>query len=1257
MIPNGYPVLSLLLFALLTVLSHGQSPSGFISIDCGIAGGVLYTDDRTTIDYTSDESHVQTGENWNVSSEIVAGLRYRTLRSFPNGTRNCYTLRPAQRGKKYLVRAEFLYGNYDGLNRPPVFDLYLGADLWGRVNTSSRDGRPVRMEIIAVATADSVPVCLVNTGSGVPFVSVIELRPLADEIYGLVNASQSLVLFEERRDFGGRPSGGIRYPDDPYDRLWFTPATTPVGWSNLSTSMQLTAERNGDIHTPSAVMRTSVTTGSVSEYLEFGTAPSLPADEIYVYLHFAELRQLRANETREMDIYLNGEVTQQGFTPQYLFPTSVFTTNPGINVRHDYSIRASNRSTLPPVINAMEVYVLRRQGLEGLPTSGGDEDQLTKVRAVTPVRFYAIDLNGTTGFISIDCGIPRGTRSTDEEATIVFMSDEEYVDTGENRRLPPEFRVRRQYQTLRSFPSGARNCYRLRPVQRGKKYLVRAAFLYGNYDGLGSSPIFDLHLGVNPWATVNASSPDGNPVTKEIITVAPGDSVSVCLVNTGSGVPFVSSIELRPLLDSIYPLANASQSLVLFENRRDFGGRPSGLVRYPDDPYDRLWFTPTSSEGWLNMSTDFNVTNQWNDMFEVPSAVMRTAATTRSMSETLDFSTTLSSAEDAIYIFMYFAELRQLGANETRELVVYMNGRLWAEVTPFYLFTLEVFTDNPGSMDTREFSVRASERSTLPPLVNAVEVYALKRVQAQPTHDGDVDAILNVKEFYGIRKNWEGDPCVPQNFTWEGLTCTYDTSPRITSLNLTSSGLKGGIDTSFVNLTNIRSLDLSHNDLTGEIPEFLTELTSLQVLNLSGNKLTGLVPQPLLERSRDRSLLLSIEGNPDLCYREDSCQKKKKKKNVIPIIVATSATFVVLVLLALLCASKRRHSKTRKGPSVASRGEHGSHLLSSIDSESRQFTYSEIVSMTNNFEKEIGRGGFGTVFHGWLKDGRQVAVKMLSKLSSQGEKEFRAEVLTLIRVHHRNLVPLLGYCDEKENLALVYEYMAHGCLVDHLKGKERDCNSLSWSARMRIALEAAQGLEYLHSGCKPPIIHRDVKTANILLNQNLEAKIADFGLSKAFTNEDHSHISTKTVAGTLGYLDPEYQLTSQLNEKSDVYSFGVVLLELITGKPPVVGDTEKIHIARWVHQKVLESGDISSIADPNLQGEYDHNSIWKAVEVAISCASASPAQRPTMSQVVIQLKECQNLSVVPVEYRFGTEDTTIEMIPLHSDTMTVPTAR
>ncbi|MQM03188.1 hypothetical protein Taro_035968 [Colocasia esculenta] len=784
MSPNGYPVLSLLLFALLTVLSHGRSPSGFISIDCGIAGGVLYTDDQTTIDYTSDENYVQTGENRNVSSEIVAGLRYRTLRSFPNGTRNCYTLRPAQRGKKYLVRAGFLYGNYDGLNRPPVLDLYLGADLWGRVNTSSRDGRPVQMEILAVATADSVPVCLVNTGSGVPFVSVIELRPLADEIYGLVNASQSLVLFEERRDFGGRPSGGIRYPDDPYDRLWFTPVNTPAGWLNLRTSMKLTAERNGDIHTPSAVMTTSVTTGSVSEYLEFGTAPSLPADEIYVYLHFAELRLLRANETREMDIYQNGQVTQQGFRPQYLFPTSMYTTKPGFNVRHDYSIRASNRSTLPPVINGMEVYVLRRRGLEGLPTRGGDE-----------------------GFISVDCGIPQGTRSTDEEATIEFTSDEEYVDTGENRMLPPEFRVRRQYQTLRSFPSGARNCYRLRPVQRGKKYLVRAAFLYGNYDGLGSSPIFDLHLGVNPWATVNASSPDGNPVTKEIIAVAPGDSVSVCLVNTGSGVPFVSSIELRPLLDSIYPLANSSQSLVLFENRRDFGGRPSGLVRYPDDPYDRLWFTPTSSEGWLNMSTNLNVTNPWNDMFEVPSAVMRTAATTRSTSETLDFSSTLSSAEDAIYIFMYFAELRQLGANETREMVVYVNGRLWSPVvTPFYLFTIALFTENPGSMDTREFSVRASERSTLPPLVNAVEVYALKRVEAQPTLDGDVDAILNVKEFYGIRKNWEGDPCVPQNFTWEGLTCTYDTSPRIISLKLASSGLKGGIDTSFVNLTNIRSL-------------------------------------------------------------------------------------------------------------------------------------------------------------------------------------------------------------------------------------------------------------------------------------------------------------------------------------------------------------------------------------------------------------------------------------------------------------------
>ncbi|WZZ65182.1 hypothetical protein YC2023_076552 [Brassica napus] len=174
--------------------------------------------------------------------------------------------------------------------------------------------------------------------------------------------------------------------------------------------------------------------------------------------------------------------------------------------------------------------------------------------------------------------------------------------------------------------------------------------------------------------------------------------------------------------------------------------------------------------------------------------------------------------------------------------------------------------------------------------------------------------------------------------------------------------------------------------------------------------------------------------------------------------------------------------------------------------------------MTNNFQRVLGKGGFGTVYHGNLDDA-QVAVKMLSHSSAQGYKEFKAEVELLLRVHHRHLVGLVGYCDDGDNLALIYEYMANGDLRENMSGK-RGGNVLTWENRMQIAVEAAQGLEYLHNGCRPPMVHRDVKTTNILLNDRSGAKLADFGLSRSFSIDGECHVST-VVAGTPGYLDPE----------------------------------------------------------------------------------------------------------------------------------------
>ncbi|XP_013589968.1 PREDICTED: probable LRR receptor-like serine/threonine-protein kinase At1g51820 isoform X2 [Brassica oleracea var. oleracea] len=319
-----------------------------------------------------------------------------------------------------------------------------------------------------------------------------------------------------------------------------------------------------------------------------------------------------------------------------------------------------------------------------------------------------------------------------------------------------------------------------------------------------------------------------------------------------------------------------------------------------------------------------------------------------------------------------------------------------------------------------------------------------------------------------------------------------------------------------------------------------------------------------------------------------------------------------------------------------------------IMTENKRFSYSEVMTMTNNFQRILGKGGFGIVYYGFVNDTKQVAVKILSHSSSQGYKQFKAEVELLLRVHHKNLVNLVGYCDEGENMALIYEYMSNGDLKEHMSGT-RNRFILNWGTRLKIVSESGQGLEYLHNGCKPPMVHRDVKTTNILLNEHFEAKLADFGLSRSFPIEGETHVST-VVAGTPGYLDPEYYRTNWLTEKSDVYSFGIVLLEIITNQPVIDQSREKPHIAEWVGL-MLTKGDIISIMDPTLNGDYDSGSVWKAVELAMSCLNPSSARRPTMSQVVIGLNEClaaensrggasrdmDSKSSIEVSLTFGTE--------------------
>ncbi|GMP58710.1 hypothetical protein CsSME_00022287 [Camellia sinensis var. sinensis] len=213
------------------------------------------------------------------------------------------------------------------------------------------------------------------------------------------------------------------------------------------------------------------------------------------------------------------------------------------------------------------------------------------------------------------------------------------------------------------------------------------------------------------------------------------------------------------------------------------------------------------------------------------------------------------------------------------------------------------------------------------------------------------------------------------------------------------------------------------------------------------------------------------------------------------------------------------------------------------------FTYEELVEATNGFSEQnlLGSGGFGFVYKGYLADGREVAVKQLKIGGGQGEREFKAEVDIISRIHHRYLVSLVGYCISENRRLLVYDYLPNNTLYFHLHGAARPV--LDWVTRVKIAAGAARGIAYLHEDCHPRIIHRDIKSSNILLDNNFEARVSDFGLAKLALDAD-THVTTR-VMGTFGYMAPEYASSGKLTDKSDVFSFGVVLLELITGRKPV----------------------------------------------------------------------------------------------------------
>ncbi|KAH0995693.1 hypothetical protein GBA52_019557 [Prunus armeniaca] len=857
------------------------------------------------------------------------------------------------------------------------------------------------------------------------------------------------------------------------------------------------------------------------------------------------------------------------------------------------------------------------------------------------------------GFVSLDCG---GEGVFTDELGLEWTPDQ--LNYGETSFISVANDKRKQYSTLRHFPADSRKyCYTMNVTSR-TRYLLRATFLYGNFDDNNVYPKFDISLGATHWSTIVIS--DATTIEmRELIFLATSPTASVCLSNATTGQPFISTLELRQFNGSVYYTDFEQQFYLSVSARINFGADDEAPIRYPDDPFDRIWlsdsvkkanFLVDIADGTKKVSTKLPI--DVNKDERPPEKVMQTAVVGTNGS--LTYRLNLDGFPGFGWAVTYFAEIEDLAPDESRKfrLVLPGNPELSKPIVnieenaqgKYHLY--EPGYTNLSLPFVLSFRFGKTSDSSKGPLLNAMEInkYLEK-------NDGSQDgAVISSFASHYSSADWAhegGDPCLPVPWSW--VECNSDPQPRVVKIKLSSKNLTGDIPSDLTKLNGLVELWLDGNSLTGPIPDFtgfvdlkiihlennqltgglpssLTNLPSLKELYVQNNMLSGTVPLGLLNK-----VVLNYTGNVNL-------RKGKTSGSRVNIIIGTSVGAAVLVMVTIVSCILLRKGKKKYydqdhqlGRPLPRQGLLSSKSDSAPTEAAHCFSYSEIEEATRNFEKKIGSGGFGVVYYGRMKDEREIAVKVLTSNSYQGKREFSNEVSFRMIGTSFYILTFQVFLFLSRCLTLSVSFYLLNCGFELFVGPLTREQSINWIKRLEIAEDAAKGLIFLLVFTSFRFYRQRRHLSPRIYTKCLPlVECSNWSFICVINGQQIYEIGYKR--GTIVVLNDSYYSQKQSEKFKIKCARDVSFVDIIVDS--------FVTCEKWLSQAKLhiESGDIQGIIDPSLQGEYDIQSMWKIAEKALMCVQAHGFMRPSISEVLKEIQDAISMERDAGAARDGTSD-------------------